>query len=254
MASLNTNSKSLISGLIVVVVKEMGPEVVANFSPIEEEVAFITSAHLFSLAGLMEHEDVEERRLIGPLPIKDTPNLRALFFLTTAEHKHSSDSRLVKHGVQLGIILLFSEDRLPEIRRAMGLLEPYLKSYFKMGDVPVSVDQIDEEYCKRLLKHLEDLVSKPRTRAFWYQPPNKLIEYKDPNFIDKNKDIILVDEYEKQIYILTSPNTSPFEARKLNNTVNEMNFELYRNALGIQKMDDFMEIEPLLIKYGIKTY
>ncbi len=253
MSNFEKKSESLISGLIVVVVKEMGPEVVCNISPINDDLAFITSAHLFSLAGLMENQEKDEREVIGPIPVKNTPGIRALFFLTNVNHPNSDDQRLADHGAQLGIILLFKEDRLPEIRRAIGLIEPYLKSYFNRYD-NFSVEDIDLLFGNKLFDHIVELVSKPRTRAFWYQPPNKLIEYKDPFYIDKSKDIIIVDEYEKQAYILTSPTTSPFEARKLNNTVNEMNFELYRGALGIQKMDDFMEIEPILIKYGIKTY
>ncbi|RMG41877.1 MAG: hypothetical protein D6732_01815 [Methanobacteriota archaeon] len=255
MSSSNQNqTDSLISGLILVVVKEMGPEIVANISPIDDDLAFITAAHLFSLAGLMDTQEDEDREVIGPIPVKNTKGIKALFFLTSVSHPESKDQRLAVHGAQLGTILLFDENRLPEIRRAVGLIEPYLKSFFNKPKVNLDVNGLTEEFGKKLYDHIIELVSKPRTRAFWYQPPNKLIEYKDPFYIDKSKDIVIVDEYEKQAYILTSPNTSPFEARKLNNTVNQMNFDLYRGALGIQKMEDFMEIEPLLIKYGIKTY
>ncbi len=249
---MSTESGSLISGVICMVVTEYGPEMVANVSDLKEDQAFMLGAQIITLSGFTQSLEEDANRIIGPLPVKSSPGTSSLLYFHTIENEDSSDARIVEHGSLFGVIMLFDESRASEIRRAIGLLEPYLKRY--LHNNLSSVKDINPNLGSSLLTFIKEIVSKPQIRAFWYdtsQETPRLLEYKDPHAVFKDKDIIIIDELSKQILVLTSPETSAFEARKLHNLVNTTNMNLYRNSMSIKIMDSFEEIEPILHKYGI---
>ncbi|MFV2015920.1 MAG: hypothetical protein ACC656_10850, partial [Candidatus Heimdallarchaeota archaeon] len=178
--------KSLIQGLILTYVGDAGPEIVSNLSNIADENALITSLHLVSLAGLEEDVDVDASKMIGPLPVKGTPELKSLYYSDKLIASDAQDARLREHGAKVGIVLLFDTEQLPEIRRAAGLIEPYLKLYMtKINET----SELTQEFAIKLRDHIIDLVSRPRLRIFWIEN-QKLFEYKDPGFVKSSDDVI----------------------------------------------------------------
>ncbi len=244
--------KSLIQGIFVTLVTEAGPEIISNVSTLSEDLAFITAAHLLSLAGLMEGREKEQSEIIGPVPVKGRKDVQALFFLTLVDYNSSSDSRLVDHGTHLGVVLIFPKERISDVRRATGLIEPYLQMFFSKNSQKVRKESIDENFGKELLNHIIELVTSPQTRAFWFdENSEKMIEYRDNNFVKKEHDVVLIDEGKKTIYLFAKHTSSPFKVRRVNNAVNNLNLEFYKNSMKIVKLDNYDEAEPLLIKYGI---
>ena len=242
--------KSLIKGLILVVVGDGGPEIIANLSDITDDNALITGLHLVSLAGLEDEDRNEDAsKMIGPLPVKGTPELKSLFYSDFIKATEAMDERIIEHGAKVGIILLFDTQQLPEIRRAAGLIEPYLQIFLnKAGET----SELTVEFAMSLRDHLIDLISRPRLRTFKVNS-EKLYENKDPNFINGKDDVVLIDEENKRIYLLTQKETSPFAKRGIRNRVNELNFELYQGGYSIVTLESFAEIERLLIKHNIKV-
>ena len=247
-----SDSNSLIKGIICMVVTDYGPEMVVNESGMVEDQAFMLGAQLTTLAGFTQSSEEDSNRIMGPLPVKTYPGSSALVYFHTVENEEAQDARLVEHGSLFVVVMLFDENRASEIRRAVGLIEPYLKRY--LHNNLTSIKDIDLNLGTNILKFITEIVSKPQVRSFWYDTSGdntRLIEYKDPHAVFRNRDLILIDEHTKEILILTSPDTSAFEARKLHNLVNKSNLDLYRNSLNVRVMESFDEIEPILHKYGI---
>jgi hypothetical protein len=246
--------KSLVSGIVVTLVLDHGPEIVANLSEITDDEAFIAATQLLTLGGMQQDVEEDENRLIGPLPFANDKSINILLYMTNVNNKDSEDPRLQEFGSKLAIILLFNVDRSPELRRAIGLIEPYLKRYLhKHVD---SVSKITHNFVKEMFHHIEELVSKPQVRSFWYdfsRDEAKLIEYRDPHSVFRDRDLILVDEHTREILALTAPTTSAFDARKMYNLINKANMDLYKNSMKILILESFTEIEPILKKYGIKA-
>ncbi|MCE7736885.1 MAG: hypothetical protein GPJ54_18520 [Candidatus Heimdallarchaeota archaeon] len=241
--------KSLIQGLILTYVGDAGPEIVSNLSDIADENALITSLHLVSLAGLEEDVDIDSSKMIGPLPVKGTPHLKSLYYSDNLIATGAMDERLKMHGAKVGVVLLFDTDQLPEIRRAAGLIEPYLKLYLNKIN---ETSELTQDFAIKLRDHIIDLVSRPRLRIFWIENL-KLFEYKDPGFVKSSEDVILIDEEDRNIYILAQKETSPFTKNKIRNKINELNFELYKGGYTIVTLESFGEIEPLLRKHNVKV-
>jgi hypothetical protein len=242
--------KALIKGLILTKVGDAGPELIANLSPIGDDNALITALHLISLAGLEEEEDLDEdaSKIIGPLPVKGTSEFKSLYYSELIKASGVTDERLLEHGAKVGIILLFDSEKLPDIRRAAGLIEPYLKLYLERIN---DTSGLTKEFALKLREHVVDLVSKPRIRLFWMDG-EKIYEYPDHGFVKGTDNLMILDEKEKRIYVVTQPETNPFVTRKMHNKVNDFNFELYQGAFTVVTIEEFGEIEPLLIKHGIK--
>lgn len=245
-----SNDESLIKGIIITVVKDGGPEIVANLSPIPEENALITSLHLVSLAGLDSEDRTEDdSKMIGPLPVKGTSEYKSLYYSNSIKNSTSKDERILEHGSVIGVILLFDANKLPDIRRAAGLIEPYLELYLsKISEA----DEINKEFSIKFRDHLIEIISKPRIRTFWMDEEG-IYEYKDPNYVSQADDVMILDEYNKKMFILTQKGTSVFSVRKMYNMVNELNFNLYQGAFQIVSLESYNEIEPLLKKHDIKV-
>lgn len=248
MVDLNAD-KSLIQGLIVTVVGDSGPDVIANLSDIPEDNALITALHLVSLAGLEEDNDSDASKMIGPLPVKGTSDLKSLYYSEFIKASDAQDERLIEHGSKVGIVLIFETDQLPEIRRASGLIEPYLKLYLSKIK---ETSELTLDFATKLRDHIVDLVARPRLRIFWIED-KKLFEYNDTGFIKSSHNVILIDEEDRRIYILPRKETSPFTTNQIRNRVNELNFEIYQGGYSIVKLESFAEIELLLKKHNIKV-
>lgn len=242
-------NKSLIKGLIITKVGDAGPELIANLTPIGDDNALITALHLISLAGL-EDDDLDEdaSRIIGPLPVKGTSEYKSLYYSKLLEASDALDERLIEHGAKVGIVLLFDADQIPEIRRAAGLIEPYMKIFLER--IKETAD-LTKEFAVKLRDHLVDLISKPRIRTFWIDE-EKIFEYQDFSYIKGSNDLMILDEKDSLIYIVTQPTTSPFFLRQKINMVNQFNMEFYRGGFRIVVLESFEDIEPLLIKHNIK--
>ncbi|MHA2251611.1 MAG: hypothetical protein ACXAD7_14700 [Candidatus Kariarchaeaceae archaeon] len=242
--------KSLIKGLILTKVGDAGPELISNLSPIGDDDALITALHLISLAGLEDDDfDEDASKILGPLPVKGTSEYKSLYYSELLDTSDETDERLIEHGAKVGIILLFDTDKLPDIRRAAGLIEPYLKLYLER--ISETAD-LTKEFGLKLKEHLVDLISKPRIRTFWMDG-EKIYEYKDPGWVNRTDDMMVLDEKDKKIYVVTQPATSPFEVRQMYNRINEFNFEFYQGAFTIVTLESFGEVQPMLIKHGIKV-
>jgi hypothetical protein len=241
--------KSLIQGLILTYVGDAGPDIVSNLSNVPDENALITSLHLVSLAGLEEDVDEDASKMIGPLPVKGTPDLKSLYYSDFLIATDAQDSRLREHGAKVGIVLLFDTDQLPEIRRAAGLIEPYLKLYLNRIN---ETSELTQDFAIKLRDHIVDLVSRPRLRIFRMEN-KKMFEYKDPGYIKSSDDIILIDEENKKIYIMAQLETNPFIKNEIRNRINELNLEIYQGGYVIVTLESFGEIEPLLKKHNIKV-
>ncbi|MHA2276859.1 MAG: hypothetical protein ACXAC2_13885 [Candidatus Kariarchaeaceae archaeon] len=241
--------KSLIQGLILTYVGDAGPEIVSNLSNVPDENALITSLHLVSLAGLEEDMDDDASKMIGPLPVKGTPELKSLYYSDFLIATDAQDSRLREHGAKVGIVLLFDTDQLPEIRRAAGLIEPYLKLYLNRIN---ETSELTQDFAIKLRDHIVDLVSRPRLRIFRMEN-KKMFEYKDPGFIKSADDIILIDEEDRKIYVMAQKQTNPFVKNEIRNRINELNLEIYQGGYSIVTLESFGEIEPLLKKHNIKV-
>jgi hypothetical protein len=238
----------LIKGLILTVVKDSGPEIVANLSPIPEENALVTALHMVSLAGLEEHSDPDESKMLGPLPVKGTSEYKSLYYSNQYNAgKEIKDERIQRHGAKVGVILLFDAEKLPMIRRAAGLIEPYLEMHLNKVE---SVDDMNKAFAMTLRDRIIEIISKPRLRTFWMDEKG-VYEYKDAGHIRQEDDVVLIDQENKKMYIITQKNTSVFDVRKMHNMVNELNFSLYQGAFQVVTLDSFNEIEPLLLKHNI---
>jgi len=249
---LGIRDESLIKGIILTVVKDSGPEIVANLSPIPEENALITSLHMVSLAGLEEEtRDDDDSKLIGPLPVKGTSEYKSLYYSNNFKVADDvKDERLKLHGTKVGVILLFDAEKLPAIRRAAGLIEPYLEMHLnKISDT----SDITKEFATGIRDKIIEIVTKPRIRTFWMDEDGGIYEYKDANYVQKSDDVLILDENEKRIYVITQKGTSVFTTREMMNRVSEMNMNMYQGAFKIVKLEDFQEIEPILIKHNIKV-
>lgn len=251
---MDKNEDSLITGLMAVVVKDYGPDLIANFSQLDENEAFLISTQLLTISGFSEAQDEDKQRIIGPMPAGKNSDINALLYFHNVANHEAQDERLVAHGSILGVILLFDTKKSPEIRRAIGLLEPHLKRY--LHENLTDLKQMNQDLLYDLFHHTVDLVSKPAVRSFWFDTNREepaLVEYRDPHAVFKERDLVIIDEHLKEVYVLVSPVTSMFDARKLYNAVNSTNMKVYKNSLKIQIKDNFDEIEPLMHKYGIKT-
>lgn len=250
----NKNGKSLINGIIIIAVQDYGPEMIANLSAINEQEAFVTAAQLLTLSGLSDGLDDDENNMLGPFPIKGNKDMQGLIYITDIANDNAEDERLQEHGSKLGIIIIFDSKRLPEIRRATGLLEPQLKRYLHRNIS--NIEDVTENFAYSLKANMMDIISKPQVRAFWFDTSKdipQLVEYKDPHTIYKERDLVLIDEHTQNIFILTSPISSPFVSQKINVMIQKTNLELYRNKMNTKTMDNFNEIEPILKKFGIMT-
>ena len=125
MVYLISNDDALIKGIILTVVKDAGPEIVANLSPIPEENALITSLHMTSLAGLEEEtRDEDESKMIGPLPVKGTSEYKSLYYSNSITASDEiKDERLKLHGTKIGVILLFDAEKLPDVLPILPLYD-----------------------------------------------------------------------------------------------------------------------------------
>lgn len=247
----SSNEEALIKGLILVVVKDAGPELVSNLSPVPDENALITALHLVSLAGMEEEaKDEDDSKMLGPLPVKSSSEYKSLFYSNYFKAASDiEDSRLQMHGAKVGVILLFDADKLPSIRRAAGLIEPYLELYLQKID---DTNDLTQDFAVKLRDHIVDIVAKPRLRAFWMDEEG-IYEYKDPNYVKQTDDVMILDEHEKRIYVLTQKATSVFSTRVMVNKVNELNFSLYQGGYQVVTLESFQDIESLLIKHNIKV-
>lgn len=241
--------KSLINGLILVVISDLGPELIANISPISEEDALVTALHMVSLAGLEDSMNEDDSKIIGPLPVKGTPDYRALYYSHNLKATGATDERLIEHGAKVGVILIFDTAELPKIRRASGLVEPYLKLYIsKVGET----GELTRKYAQDMYTHIVDIISKPSIRTF-YITEEGINEYLDPGYISKKDNIMVLDASSKKMFLLTKKGISPFILRQLRKSVDRANTEFYHGAYQVVRLESFEEIEPLLLKHGIQV-
>ncbi len=245
----NPHDEALIKGIILTVVKDAGPEIVANLSPIPEENALITALHMVSLAGLEgDTRDEDDSKIIGPLPVKSSSEFKALYYSNTYKVSDDvMDERLRLHGSKVGIILLFDAEKLPMIRRAAGLIEPYLEVHLNKID---DISEITRDFAINLRDKIIEIATKPRLRTFWMDEEG-VYEYRDANYVKRSDDVLILDEISKKIYMINQKGQSVFVIRKMINRVNEMNMKLYQNGYQVVTLESFEEIETLLIKHNI---
>ncbi len=242
--------KSFISGLIIVANSDVGPDLIANLSPIDDSNALVTALHMVSLAGLEEDSQLDEdgSRMIGPLPVKGSSDYKALYYSNMLKASNAVDERLVEFGAKIGIILIFEKSKLPDIRRASGLIEPHLERYLERIN---ETDELNKEFAMELYEHLVDLIAKPRVRLFKVDEDG-LNEYRDHGFVDSSGNLMILDENEKKMFLIAQKGISPFELRKLRKHIDSANMEFYQGSFSVVKLENFNEIEPLLLKHGIK--
>ncbi|MDH5402400.1 MAG: hypothetical protein OEY49_07915 [Candidatus Heimdallarchaeota archaeon] len=243
------NANSLIRGIILTLVGDEGPEIIANLSDVSQENALITALHLISLAGLEETDDKDSSKIIGPLPVKGSVDLKSLYYSDVLTASNMQDERLKEHGATIGIILLFNSTKLPEIRRSAGLIEPYLQLFLSKIS---QTSEVTPDFAMKLRDHIVDIITKPRIRTFWMDEEG-IYEYADPSYIRQTDNVMVLDENEKRIYVLTQKTTSIFTIRKMRNKINELNFEFYQGGFAVSTLENFTEIEPLLMKHGIQV-
>ena len=238
-----------IKGIIIVANSDVGPDLVANLSPIDDSNALVTALHMVSLAGLEEdsQRDADGSKMIGPLPVKGSSDYKALYYSDTLKASNAVDDRLVKFGAKIGIILVFNKEKLPEIRRAAGLIEPYLQRY--LGRIN-ETEQLNKKFAVELYDHLVDLITKPRVRTFKVLEEG-IREYIDPSYISASDNVMIMDETARKLYLIAKKGLSPFILRKLRKHVDKANLDFYQGAFHIVRLEVFEEIEPLLLKHGI---
>ncbi len=242
--------ESLIRGLIAVKIGDMGPELVANLSDIDDEDALITALHLVSLQGLEEELNSDESRILGPFPVKSNSQYRALYYSTMMTASGAEDERLIEHGAKIGVILLFNTDKLPDIRRASGLIEPYLKLF--LTKITES-SQFDRKFAFDLFNHIIEIISRPRIRIFSVENEG-IREYLDPSFIKHDDSIMILDESEHKMYLIVKKGISPFDLRSLRQQVDSANLSLFQGKFQVVRLETLSEIQPLLSKHGITIH
>ncbi|MCY3412296.1 MAG: hypothetical protein INQ03_11735 [Candidatus Heimdallarchaeota archaeon] len=242
---------SFIKGIIIVANSDIGPDLIANLSPIDDGNALITALHMVSLAGLEEDSqtDPDASKMLGPLPVKGSSDFKALYYSDMFKASNAEDERLKKYGAKIGIILIFDKDKLPDIRRASGLIEPHLQRYLEKIE---ETKDMDTKFAMELLDHIVDLVSKPRVRIFRVEEAG-MYEYKDHGYIDMQDHLMILDETQKKMYFIAQKGISPFTLQVLRKHIDKANLDFYQGSYNISKLESFEEIEPLLLKHGIKV-
>lgn len=244
------NRDSFIKGLIIVANSDVGPDLVANLSPIDDSNALITALHMVSLAGLEEDSQLDEdgSKMIGPLPVKGSSDYKALYYSNMLKASNASDERLVAYGAKVGIILIFETNKLPDIRRASGLIEAHLERYLERIN---ETKDLDKKFAMELYEHIVDLIAKPRVRSFRVEEGG-LFEYRDHGYVDSSDNLMILDETAKKMFLIAQKGISPFELRVLRKHIDKANLEFYQGSFNVIKLESFEEIEPLLLKHGIK--
>lgn len=246
----NTTDDKFISGLIIVMNTDIGPDLVANLSPIDDSNALVTALHMVSLAGLEEDSQMDEdaSKMIGPLPVKGSSDYKALYYSNMMKASNAEDERLVAFGAKVGIILIFESTKLPEIRRASGLIEPHLERYLEKIN---ETSELDKKFAMELYEHIIDLITKPRVRSFRVEEEG-MYEYRDSGYVNSADNLMILDENGKKMYLIAQKGISPFELRALRKHIDKANMDFYQGSFSVIKLESFDEIEPLLLKHGIK--
>ena len=241
-------NEQIFEGIVLTALSDIGPEIVANYSELSDDIAFTMAVQGMTIMGMGSENYVTG--IYGPIPVPNRKEFKTLVYTFALQTMDSMDSRINQHGRWYALFLLFHEDKTRDIINGIGIIQPYLEVLLKKVH---KAEDITPEFVATLAKKLMDILTNPRVRTIQVNSNGDLKEFFDERVISQENHLILIDEGRNEAYILLMGVRNPFLVRELMNKINRINMESYRGKLKITQYTDFMDIETILNKYNIKT-
>jgi len=240
--------RSIFEGIVLTIIGDQGPEIVANLSPIDDNQAFSLGVQGMTLIGMGTQQ--APNGLFGPIPVPNQTEFKSLVYIFTIKAESTHDTRIEKHGRVCSIFLLFQEDRTRDIIRGSGLIQAYLE--YLLNRIKSEKD-LNEDFAIKLNKKITDLLTRPKVRTIRIEG-TKFQEFFDETRIPAGNNLFIIDEAKNQGYLLLLNPPDPFTLRRITNMANQINLEYYRNKIRINILTEFMEIEKIMNSYNIKMF
>ena len=261
---------SMICGLIVTTMTDMGPFPLLNLSPISEDTTVKLSVIGMTILSMGAGTVAEKQhyRLHGSIPIPDSPNLEALAMSFTVAPTKTNDIRIDQHGRESTIWLIFESKDREQIFLQHRLIEKVLKE--ETSNIFEESNLSDPNTMNRILDRVKEIAIPDKEVI---TPPEEIPHYVSERgglefytidmggkliSLEPNADptahsaLILINRIIKRIFLIKLKETTPQRLMFLaGRSASNLNSNRFKNEFTIRNVSDPLETEMILEKIGI---
>jgi len=244
-----SEGESITEGLIITILKDIGPENVYNSSPLNENETYNMVLKAITAIGSDVREGMEfgEIRSYGPMPTGKDPflSLAFIFFLPTIR---TTDERIARHGrlVAFWIITSFASTL-----RYFGIIKRTIRRILHMYHIKTAEDLENAALHPKIDEKIQIIES--GIESFYLSEENQFESFLDLSLVPVFSPIMMIDASRKKINILIRKKTTPGEKHALINLVNEYKSKLPKRSLyKVKTITDPLSVQNFLSKAGFQ--
>ncbi len=235
--------------LVFSIFKDYGPDILFNNSTLEENIALTLVMQGMTLVEMDKGsigrvDGTKNPKMLGPLPVPENANLKAIAIPFETEITSSTDERIAAAGYRLCVAyFLFEGSTVRAVLDSYGLIEPY---FTLIGRSLQKESDINPSSIKQLYTRMIDMFSGKIPRIYAINADNSLkemigkrLEYADTYLLcDLNKKIMYI--------LLYNPSINVWRKRAIFKVASELNSSMFRSSMRINTIDDVKEMVRIL--------
>ena len=235
--------------LVFSIFKDYGPDILFNNSTLEENIALTLVMQGMTLVEMDKGsigrvDGTKNPKMLGPLPVPENENLKAIAIPFETEITSSTDERIAAAGYRLCVAyFLFEGSAVRAVLDSYGLIEPY---FTLIGRSLQKESDINPSSIKQLYTRMIDMFSGKIPRIYAVNADNSLkemigkrLEYADTNLLcDLNKKIMYI--------LLYNPSMDVWRRRDINKVASELNSSMFRSSMRLSTIEDIKEMVRIL--------
>ncbi len=235
--------------LVFSIFKDYGPEILFNNSELDENTALTLVMSGMTIVEMDKSsigrlDGTKNPKMLGPIPVPDHEQLKAIAIPFETEITSSSDERIAAAGHRLCVAyFIFEGVAVREVLDSYGLIEPY---FTLIGRSMQKESNIEPSSIKQLYTRMIDMFSGKIPRIFAINSDSSLKEMigKRLEYADT---YLLCDIDKKIMYILLyNPSMDVWRRREINRVANELNLNMFKRSMRIKTIEDVKEMVRIL--------
>ncbi len=235
--------------MIFSIFKDYGPEIEFNNSNLPEEKALALVMSGFTLVEM--NRDSKGRldgsktpRMLGPIPVADAQNMKAIAIPFETEITHSEDERIAEAGYRDCVaFFIFEGSNIREVLDSYGLVEPYFSMIARSLSKEANINQHN---LKNVYNRMVDMFTGRIPRIFKINDDNSVRELVGKR-IEHADAYLICDLERKNMYILLyNPQMDVWRRREIEKISSEVNSKMFKSALRRKIVSDMSEIARIL--------
>lgn len=244
-----SKGESVTEGLIITILKDIGPENIFNSSPLNESESYNMVFKAITAIGSDIREGMEfgEIRSYGPMPTGKDPFLSLAFILFLPTIR-TTDERIARHG---RLVAFWIITRFTSTLRYFGIIKRTIRRILHMYHIKHSEDLENTALYPKIDEKIQIIES--GIESYYLSEERQFESFIDISLVPVFSPIMMIDSSRKWINLLLRQKTLPSEKHELINLVNEYKGKLPKSSLyKVKIISDPLSVQSFLSKAGFQ--